>query len=153
MISEEIRLDILGLCRGLMPTWLELWDLLAFIDQESGFDRFAERFEPKLNERSYGLMQLLLSTARQLDFTGPPDGLFEPTTNIALGIRYLGFIREYLEKNLKRPPSETEWVEAYNEGIGNVMKGRADPGYYASWSAKRDYWKRRICGMSEHVSV
>lgn len=152
-------LDVLGIVRDLKPDWLELWEILAFITVESEFDTRAYRPEPTTHWRddagivhtgtaSYGLMQLLLPTARQEGYTGDPEGLYVASVNITLGIKYIQFIREYLEGHLGRLPTETEWVEAYNEGIGNVVKGRQDPVYYAKWSRARDYWRDRIIKMN-----
>lgn len=144
----EQALDILSYIRTIKPDWIELWDLLAYITVESEFNPQAYRFEDHLNEASYGLMQLLLSTARQLDYVGPPEGLFDIHTNITLGLKYLEFISGYLEKHLGRPATEEERVEAYNEGIGAVVQGRKDPGYYTKWVVAREYWKNRIIAQN-----
>lgn len=61
----------------------------AIIGQESGFSERAYRDEPQIQDGSRGLMQILLGTARTLGYTGQPDGLYDPTTNITLGTRFL----------------------------------------------------------------
>jgi len=61
----------------------------AIIWQESKGDPLAARFEPRINDTSYGLMQLLLGTARSLGFAGSVPELLEPSTNIMLGAQYL----------------------------------------------------------------
>lgn len=61
----------------------------AVIWQESKGDSLAARFEPRINDTSYGLMQILLGTARSLGFAGTVPELLEPSTNIMLGAQYL----------------------------------------------------------------
>lgn len=67
--------------------------LKALIGIESGFDATAHRGEPQLGDASVGLMQVLLSTARGLGYTGvmgDPEGLtglFWPDTNVWFGAR------------------------------------------------------------------
>jgi len=71
-------------------TWGLDPDLIgAVIWQESRGDRLAARFEPRINDTSYGLMQILLGTARSLGFAGSVPELLEPSTNIMLGAQYL----------------------------------------------------------------
>jgi len=52
-------------------------------------------FNPKAIDSahtSYGLMQLLPSTARWLGYSGPLEGLFNIDTNINYGTKYLGWL-------------------------------------------------------------
>lgn len=56
---------------------------------ESLFDPHAYRAEPQIGDASRGLMQILLATAKHVGFTGPADLLFDPSTNLTYGIRYL----------------------------------------------------------------
>lgn len=78
--------------------------------KESSFNPDAYRPERAINDASYGLMQLLLKTARGLGFSGTPDALYDPLINIDLGVKLLGqLIRSYGE-NLSRVYS------AYNSG-------------------------------------
>lgn len=63
--------------------------ILAVIDTESKFNPWAIRGEPQKADASRGLMQLLLTTARGLGFTGAPDDLFDPEINADLGVRLL----------------------------------------------------------------
>lgn len=71
----------------------------ATIAQESEFNPNAYRAEPQINDASRGLMQLLLGTAKQLGYTGTPDGLYDPTTNIYLGAKYIAGNVAYAESN------------------------------------------------------
>ena len=73
----------------------EVW-IRAVIQTESSFDPQAYRAEPRINDASYGLMQLLSSTARGLGYTGTTDGLYDVDTNIRLGTQLLSdLIRRY----------------------------------------------------------
>jgi len=67
----------------------------AVIATESQFTPGAYRPEPKINDGSAGLMQILLGTARGTGYLGPLGdkatltGLFDPATNIDAGTAYL----------------------------------------------------------------
>ena len=49
------------------------------------------RYQPKLVGRggTIGLMQIKLATARSLGYTGDAEGLRDPNTNLAYGVKYL----------------------------------------------------------------
>lgn len=48
------------------------------------------RYNPALKGRAhYGLMQISLPTARQMGYSGQPQGLFDARTNLAHGMPYL----------------------------------------------------------------
>jgi soluble lytic murein transglycosylase-like protein len=49
------------------------------------------RYQPKLVGRggTIGLMQIKLATARGLGYTGDAEGLRDPATNLAYGVKYL----------------------------------------------------------------
>jgi hypothetical protein len=63
----------------------------AVISQESNWVPTAYRAEPRVNDASYGLMQILLATAKAV--TGNPaltsNDLFQPEINIDIGTRFL----------------------------------------------------------------
>lgn len=89
--------------------------LLATMSQESGFRASAYRAEPKINDGSHGLMQLLYRTADSLGYKGPVGeastltGLYDPATNIALGAKLLA-------QNLKLAGHLAGAISAYNGG-------------------------------------
>jgi len=62
--------------------------VLAIIGTESSGDPNAMRTEPS-GVTSYGLMQVLDSTARDLGLTAAPDALLIPDVGIRFGVRYL----------------------------------------------------------------
>jgi soluble lytic murein transglycosylase-like protein len=65
----------------------------AVIGVESSYNPRAYRAEPRINDASYGLMQLLYRTAVGLGYAGEPEGLFDPGINIDLGSKFLGQLR------------------------------------------------------------
>jgi len=110
--------------RGLDIPWAEpaLWReangdvqvytlLKGLIARESAWNPGAFRWEAALNDGSYGLMQVLLSTAK--DALGnrslTPSDLFIPDTNIAAGAAYLRY-------QLGRYGDARRAVSAYNCG-------------------------------------
>lgn len=83
----------------------------AIIMTESNYNPTATRYEPKLNESSSGLMQLLPSTASSvLGKTVTTQDLFDPYTNILAGAKY---IKQQLDKYKGNVPLA---VSAYNAG-------------------------------------
>lgn len=83
----------------------------AVIKTESNFDPRATRYEPKLNTKSAGLMQLLPATASsELGRTVTTQDLFDPYTNILAGTKYL---KSQLDKYRGNIPLA---VSAYNAG-------------------------------------
>lgn len=60
-------------------------EIASVIQTESSGNPNAYVAEPKLNDASYGLMQLLGITARNLGYTDDLSGLFDPDTNINYG--------------------------------------------------------------------
>lgn len=85
--------------------------IFATIMVESGGDTRAIRHEPRINDASYGLGQLLYGTARGIGYRGTPEGLFDPATNIDL-------IAKYHKRNFDhyKELDATELTIAYNTG-------------------------------------
>jgi hypothetical protein len=89
----------------------------AVIAAESSFDPRAFRNEPQIQDASRGLMQTLYATARDMGYTGAPEGLFDPATSIEYGTRYL-------KRQLLRYSGDTaRAVAAYNSGTAYVRNG------------------------------
>ena len=65
----------------------------AIIQHESSYNSNAVRFEPEINDKSIGLMQILISTGRSLGLVGTDaeieKQLFIPEINIKYGTKYL----------------------------------------------------------------
>lgn len=117
--------------------WMPLADLLAFVQVESSFNSRAVRYEPHLGESSYGLMQVLASSARDRGLQGSPDAMFDPLVGLDIGIRHARWTWEYLASRLGADPSEDQWVGAYNAGVGNVLRNRIPWSYVQKWRAAR----------------
>lgn len=104
-----------------MGFWHDARDVLTIVSIESSFNRNAYRYEAKLGEASYGLMQVLASTARDMGYSGPVEGLYDPLTNLRIGMLYLKWVWDYLSRRLGREPTYDEWLSGYNGGVGNVI--------------------------------
>lgn len=98
LIAENSRLY------GIPESWIR-----AVITVESSWNPNAFRAEPRISDASYGLMQLLSRTAGGLGYSGAPQGLLDPATNIALGTKYLAQLRQSYGE-FKRV------ISAYNSG-------------------------------------
>ncbi len=98
----------------------------AMIHVESSGNPKASRKE-KDGDYSYGLMQIKLSTARDMGFGDQPLALLLPDTNIKFGIRYFYWLYERYSNWTNRLLVATD---AYNRGIGNVERWK----YIGKWS-------------------
>lgn len=86
----------------------------AVVAAESSFRPNAYRAEPHIGDASYGLMQTLYRTAKDMGYTGAAEGLYDPATSLEFGTRYLAYqLRRY---NGKIPFA----VAAYNSGTAYV---------------------------------
>lgn len=97
----------------------------AFIRVESNWDPNATRYEKHLNESSYGLMQVLLSTARETagNLSLTPNQLLQPTVNILTGTKYLA-------RQLAKYPDPSQAFSAYN--AGRPIWSSISPGKFAN---------------------
>jgi soluble lytic murein transglycosylase-like protein len=126
--------------------------VMGIMEQESGkhgargvlvgFDDRA--FLPDRNGGSIGLMQLDLPTARQMGFKGDAAGLYACAANVALGARYLAWIKADLTRNCAYSLAAN--IAGYNEGVGNVLRGNPDPNYVGLVSAYRTAWQIKLDG-------
>ncbi|MFX3646456.1 MAG: lytic transglycosylase domain-containing protein [Paenibacillus sp.] len=94
------------------PVWI-----LAMMWQES---RMLE--ESVSSHGAIGLLQILPSTAKS--FGVKQQELHQPETNIRTSIIYLRYLMDKYDGNLRTA------TIAYNQGEGNVAKGKARPWYY-----------------------
>lgn len=106
--------------------------IFATVMIESGGNPRAVRYEPRLDDASYGLGQLLYSTARGIGYKGTPAGLYDPSTNIDL-------IARYHRRNLDRHGHLTaeELTTAYNTGSPHK---KPTPGHLAKFNK----WYNRV---------
>ena len=105
----------------LVQKWAAHWSAQLAVPVDAGLVRAIIRVESSDNpnaianepngHKSYGLMQLLDTTAAGLGFTGDPRGLLVPDVNISLGVRYLAqLVQRYGDQGTAAV------VSAYNGG-------------------------------------
>jgi len=119
--------------------WFQRSNFMAFAETESDFDPKSFRQEPS-GVASYGIMQVLDSTAAGLGLTGSPEQMYEPKVSVLYGLKYLSQGWNYLSTHLGRPPKIEEWVAGYNEGYGAAAQGRPDQHYVDVWTANKTHW-------------
>lgn len=114
--------------------------IFATIMIESGGDTNAIRHEPRINDASYGLGQILYGTARGIGFKGQPSDLFDPAINIDL-------IGKYHRRNLDHYKELTpqELTTAYN--TGSPYK-KALPGHINKFNK----WYNRVANIKPDLS-
>jgi hypothetical protein len=120
--------------------WFQPSAVMAFVQVESAFRPRAFRQEPS-GVASYGLMQILDVTARGIGFTGVFEDLYDPYVGLLWGMKYAKEIWDQLARSFGRQPTMTEWASAYNEGPGNVLRGRDDSAYANPWLAAKAHWE------------
>lgn len=134
--------DVLALLPQADPEgWMPPAYALAFVEVESGFNPNAYRFEQHLNEASYGLMQVLASTARDMGLQGPPEDMFDPATSLRIGIAYSRWCWDFLTRRLGREPTENEWIGSYNAGVGNTLRGFTPHSYIRKWTLAKERYQ------------
>ncbi len=130
----------------LAKEWAWKWEipeslLMRLIEVESNWNVWAVRYEEKwqyyvtgnayagnwtqgtehrLQQMSWGLMQVMGSTARMMGHKGWLTELLVPTVNLTIGCRYLQHLRTY--EAIEKP---WRWViTAYNHGPGWETRSR-----------------------------
>ena len=125
--------------------------LAALVIQESGGNPDAYRHEPEYQAKyvtgkarwnsaralgwtdellatSWGLTQVLGTTAWEMGFKYPPEKILDPASNLALGAKYLRMKLDQYKGNV------TEALLAYNGGDGAVHAYRAGRPYNLSYA-------------------
>lgn len=127
--------------------WFLPSEVMAFVQIESAFRPHAYRYEPRLKEASFGLMQVLASTAEGIDPSlTDPARMYDPKTGLRIGMRVARAYWDQLEKRLGQEPTYEEWCDSYNRGVGGVMRIIAageepDDAYTAAWIKAREFWE------------
>lgn len=119
--------------------WFNRSTFMAFCETESEFKPDAFRQEPS-GVASYGLMQVLDSTAADLGLTGPASQMNDPKIGVFYGLKYAAQGWNYLSTHFGRPPTNAEWAAGYNEGYGAAANGKPDPNYVDVWSKHKAAW-------------
>jgi len=65
--------------------------------------------ETEAQRSSYGLMQIKCSTARYIGFSRPCQNLYNVSTNLAFGVKYMSILK-------RRYKSDTDMISSYNQG-------------------------------------
>lgn len=150
--AQEYCLGIVNsLNKRLFAGWFKPEDVMAIIggDEDRPWKLHpAPRFEPRLMESSYGVMQVLASTARQFGFSGEPYELSRPALSIEYGMRYLRWGWDFLRRDKERDPTEEEWIGGYNAGYQAACEGHWVGEYVDRWRASRDFWKEEVSRCS-----
>lgn len=88
---------------------------------------------------SWGLMQVTLSTAREMDSSATPEKLNNPDFSIRLAAQYIAKLQNMFDKS---DPRYWEYVaKSYNQGPGNTKK-REISGLQALNPNVEKYWDR-----------
>ena len=107
-------------------------DLMAMFQIESRFDPNAlNENDGGVGNHAYGIGQMLETTARDVGITNP-QVLFDMETGIRATMQYMIWIFDFLAPRLLRNPTASEWIGAYNIGIGNVLNGNLPASYLAN---------------------
>lgn len=88
------------------------WRLLASL----GYQESKWRPDAVSHQGAYGLMQIVLPTARDLGLANPAD----PTANIMAGAKYIAQLRELVPEEATEPDRTYLALAAYNVGIGHL---------------------------------
>lgn len=120
--------------------------ILGHIKQESNYDRNAYRNEPAIKDASYGLMQILVGTAKRLDSSATAVKLLDPAYNIDLGtqliaqnlIRYGGDVKSEAAAYNAGTAYKDENGEYISKSGNTAVQGYVDKvysnyQYYMKW--------------------
>lgn len=87
--------------------------LKAMVATESNFNPNAVRVEAAISDKSIGLMQVLVGTARGIVPGITEQALYDPATNLMVGSRYLA-------QQVARYGDITKGIAAYNYGSAKI---------------------------------
>ncbi len=128
--------------------------VLAICERESGlhdatgclvgFNESA--FANDRNGGSYGLMQIDVPSARDRGFKGAPSELYIPATNLIYGTKHLAWGRDFLK--MRGAGGLQATIAAYNEGVGNALRGNPDPRYVGAVMGYLATWRLQLTGTS-----
>lgn len=114
--------------------------LKATVAVESGFVPKARRGEPQIGDASYGLTQILESTARAEGFTGPAGdhstrtgGLYDPATNLRVGARFLAAV--YRRTGEKVASTASAYNGGFRQALGFGSPATAPVTVCVAWKA------------------
>lgn len=70
--------------------------------------------------KSWGLMQVTVTTAKDFDLTATPQKLNDPNYSIEIACKYINWVKKQFSSTDNK---YMEWVvKSYNQGVGNTKK-------------------------------
>jgi len=126
----------------------ESW-IRAVIETESSWNPNAYRYEDRIKDASYGLMQILGKTAIGLGFDGDVyHDLYDPALNIDLGTRDLAQLIRSYGTDFRRVYS------AYNSGNPDLWQTSSEvAGHVANAIANLEKWTAPAGGLGILVLI
>lgn len=132
----DFQTAMLPVIRGLIADkpWLPASFVMAHIRIESGWDPVIKAVD-YATTGSVGLMQVTAATAKMMGFKPADQDI--PDESLACGVATLEWCRDYLMKawGFRETIAYHPICEAYNQGVGNTVKGRKDERYWLKWAA------------------
>lgn len=105
-----------------IDTTLTIDEILSLICIESGFNNYAVS-----SAGAVGLMQILTSTAKEIDTTITERDLFNEDVNLRLGIQYLSRLKKYFAGNMDL--ALMAYNRGYNRVLAEIKDGKPQRGY------------------------
>ncbi len=102
--------------------WFAIESIMAYVQIESNFRPHAYRRELS-GVASYGLLQVLDITAKEFEIADPTL-MWQPEIGLRTGMKVARSYWEILTKHFVHAPTLAQWAASYNEGPGNVFKGK-----------------------------
>lgn len=95
---------------------------------------------------SWGLMQVVVSTAKDFDKSANAEKLNDPEYSVNIACQYINFTKKYFTES---DPRYVEWiVKSYNQGAGNTLKELSGKtkGYTGDYFQK---WTKQLARVME----
>jgi len=137
----DYQMSLLPVVRSLIAgkSWLPPSYVFAHVRIESGWNPTIKASD-YARTGSVGLMQVSSADVQQMVAEGyiPAEESVQTIAinSLATGIAYIGWCREFLMNRwgFHQSIAYHPVCEAYNEGVGNVVRGIRDDAYWLKWS-------------------
>ena len=151
--DQQVALDaIRRLNSSEFSDWFDTSEVMAFCQVESAFRPKAYRYEPRIGEGSYGLMQVLATTARDVAGIVDAESMYQVEIGLRAGMTVAKKYWELLAARLHRDPTLDEWSASYNEGVGGELRDEADGtidiAYPRIWEAAHQHWAAVLANVA-----